>query len=55
MNFNEGIPKSLPTSTLAVPPIKAIKLEKKRINLHDANLEMSEELDSYLVDPSAEI
>lgn len=52
MNLNEGIPKNLPTSTLAVPPVKFAKLESKRINLHDVNLEMSEELESYVADPS---
>lgn len=48
MSLAEGIPKNLPTSTLAVPPTKFDKIETKKFNLHDVNLEMSEELDSKM-------
>lgn len=50
MQFREDIPKILPTSTLAVPPFKFDKMECKRLNLYDVNLEMSEEYESYLDD-----
>lgn len=45
MAFPEGMPHSLPLSSLAVPPVDYNRLPS-RINLTDMHLELSEELDA---------